>query len=96
MGGDPPGWLHNGSETSVSSSAVEVLAGNRERKKLVVQNTGADSCRIGSSGVGATSGFRLPAGERVTFDAPFCPVSAIYAIRDGSSDTTVLAMEVTG
>ena len=88
------GTLANGAETAVSSSAVSVLAANANRKKLIVQNTGASAVRIGTTGVTATTGFRLAAGAMLIVDMPQCPTNAIFAIRE-SADSTVLAQEVT-
>lgn len=90
----PTGTLANGAETAVSSSAVSVLAANASRKKLILQNTGANNVRVGVSGVTATTGFRLTAGAVVIFDMPHCPTTQIFAIRE-SADSTVLAQEVT-
>lgn len=88
------GTLANGAETAVSSAAVSVLAANTSRKKLIVQNTGANAVRIGIAAVTATTGMRLAAGASIIFDMPHCPTNAVYAIRE-SADSTVLAQEVT-
>lgn len=88
------GTLANGAETAVSSSAISVLAANASRKKLIVQNTGANAVRVGTTGVTATTGFRLVAGATIVIDMPHCPTNAIFAIRE-SADSTVLAQEVT-
>lgn len=90
----PAGTLANGAETAVSSSAVSVLAANTARKKLILQNTGANGVRIGIAAVTATTGMRLAAGQAVVFDMPHCPTNAVFAIRE-SADSTVLAQEVT-
>lgn len=90
----PVGTLANGAETAVSSSAVSVLAANANRKKLIVQNTGVNTVRIGTTGVTATTGFRLTAGATMVFDMPHCPTNAVFAIRE-SADSTVMAQEVT-
>jgi hypothetical protein len=88
------GTLANGAETAVSSSAVSVLAANANRKKLILQNTGSNAVRIGTTGVTATTGVRLAAGATLVIDMPHCPTNAILAIRE-SADSTVLAQEVT-
>lgn len=89
------GTLSNGVQTNVSSAAVQVLAANAVRKKLILQNTGSSRCRIGTTGLTAGTGVRLEAGEALIFDRPDVPTNAIFAIRDASTDTTVLAQEVT-
>lgn len=88
------GTLANGAETAVSSTAVSVLAANADRKKLIVQNVGANAVRVGTTGVAATTGVRLAAGAALVVDMPHCPTNAIFAIRE-SADSTVLAQEVT-
>lgn len=88
------GTLANGAETAVSNTAVSVLAANTARKKLILQNTGANAVRIGIAAVTATTGLRLAAGASVVFDMPHCPTNAIFAIRE-SADSTVLAQEIT-
>lgn len=91
---DAGGALQNGAQTAVSSSAVQVLAANASRRKAVIQNVGLNPVRIGTTGVTATSGLRLAAGDVITFRNPDCPTNAIFAIRDGLLDSTVLAQEV--
>lgn len=90
----PVGTLANGAETAVSSVAVSVLAANTARKKLILQNTGANNVRIGVSGVTATTGLRLSSGASIIFDMPHCPTTQIFAIRE-AADSTILAQEVT-
>lgn len=93
-GSFPAGTLANGAETAVSTVAVSVLAANANRKKLIVQNTGVNTVRIGTTGVTATTGFRLTAGATMVFDMPHCPTNAVFAIRE-TADSTVMAQEVT-
>lgn len=88
------GTLANGAETAVSSSAVMVMGANPNRKKLIVQNTGANNVRVGVAGVTATTGLRLTGGASVIFDMPDCPTNAIFAIRE-AADSTVLTQDVT-
>lgn len=91
--GNTFGTLFNGVETAVSSTAVSVVAANPVRKKLIIQNTGANTVRIGVSGVTATTGFRITPGGSFVFDMPHCPTSQIFAIRE-TADSTVFAQEV--
>lgn len=94
VNGDYFGNLNNGTETAVSSTAVSVLAYNNVRKKLIVQNTGSNTVRIGVAGVTATTGFRLTPGGSLVLEKPHCPINQIFAIRE-SADSTVFAQEVT-
>lgn len=91
----PAGTITNGAETAVGAAAVQVIAANSSRKKLIVQNTGQGDVRVGVSGVTATTGLRLVKNGSVIFDMPNCPTQAIFAIRDGAVSSTVLAQEVT-
>lgn len=89
------GTLANGAETAVAGSAVQVLASNSSRKTAIIQNTGLANVRIGISGVTATTGMRIAPGDMILFDMPFCPTGAIFAIREGSISSIVLAQEIT-
>lgn len=86
--------LNAGAQTAVSSSAVQVIAAGTTRRLLILQNVGAGACRIGPSGVTATTGVKLSAGAEIIFDGSAVPTNAVYAIRDGATDTTVLAQDV--
>lgn len=90
----PGGTLNNGVETSVGTSATQIVAATAGRRKLIVQNNGAAAVRVGTTGVTATTGLRLAAGGSVVFDAPHCPTNAIYAISESGSNA-VLAQEIT-
>lgn len=92
---DNPGTLNAGAQTTVSSTAVSVLAANPARRSCFIQNVGANNIRVGDSTVTATTGLRVTAGSTLIFEMPDCPSNAIYAIREGGSDSTVLAQEVT-
>lgn len=89
------GTLNNGAETAATGTAAQVLASNANRKSMVIQNTGVANVRIGITGVTATTGVRLVPGGSVTWDMPFCPDEAIFAIREGAISSVVLAQEVT-
>lgn len=88
-----PGSLSNGAETAVAASAVQVIASNASRTKLIIQNTGLANVRVGITGVTTTTGFRLTPGSMVIFDSPNCPTNAIFAIREGAVSSTVLAQQ---
>lgn len=90
----PTGTLNNGAETAVAAVAIQVLAANANRNKLIIQNTGAANVRIGTTGVTATTGFRLAAGTVMIIDNPECPINAIFAIREGAVSSIVLAQEI--
>lgn len=85
--------LSNGTQTTVSSSAVQVLASNANRKWAVIQNVGVSNIRIGITGVTATTGVLVVPNGNITFQMPNIPTDAIFAIRDGSVDSIALAIE---
>lgn len=87
------GTLANGAQTAVSSSAVEVLAANSNRKRAIVQNVGANAVRIGIAAVTATTGIQLAPGATLQLEVPYIHTGAIFAIRE-SADSTVFATEV--
>lgn len=89
------GTLANGVEIAVAGVAIQLIAANPDRKKLILQNTGAASVRIGTTGITATTGFRLAAGAILIFDMSDCPSNAIVAIREGAVSSIVLAQEIT-
>lgn len=92
--GQTPTTLKNGVETPVSSTSVQVLAANPNRKAAIIQCTGAGNARVGASGVTATTGMRVKPDGHVILRTPFCPTNAVFAIREGATDTIVLAMEL--
>lgn len=87
--------LNNGAETAVAGVAVQVLAANASRKSALIQNTGTANVRVGTTGVAATTGFRLTPDSILTMQPPFDPTNAIFAIREGGVDSIVFALEVT-
>ncbi len=95
LGTFPSGTLGNGAQTVVGAAAVQVLAANSNRKKLIVQNVGIANVRVGVSGVTNTTGMRLVSSGTVILEMPHCPTQAIFAIREGAVSSTVFAQEVT-
>lgn len=89
------GSLANGAETAVTNVAAQILAANTARKKYIVQNTGAANIRVGITGVTATTGFRLVAGGSMVIEMPNCPTNAIFAIREGATNSIAFAQEIT-
>lgn len=85
--------LANGAETAVSAVAVQVLAANASRKTAVIQNTGTENIRVGVVGVTAVTGIRLVPDASLILEEPFVYAGAIYAIREGASDSVALATE---
>ena len=88
------GTLANGTETAVSTVAVSVLASNANRKSAIIQNTGAQTVRIGIAGVTATTGIKLVSGATIVFEPPYIVTGQFFAIRE-SADSIVFATEIT-
>jgi len=89
------GTWADGAQTTVGGTAVQVLAANANRKSAVIQNVGDEAVRLGPTGVTATSGWvSLAAGAIFVLSQPYCPSVAVFAIREGGADGTVLASEI--
>lgn len=89
------GTITNGAETAVSSTAVQILASNANRKKYLIQNTGAANIRVGTTGVTATTGARVVPNGTLLIEMPNCPTQAIFAIRETAVDSIAFAEEIT-
>lgn len=94
VNGGIAGTLANGTETAVAGTAVQVIAANSGRDKLIIQNTGLANVRVGTTGVTITTGMRLTPGSMIIFDSPNCPTNAIFAIREGTVSSIVMAQEI--
>ena len=73
----------------VASSVI--AAANASRRKIHIQNVGANNARVAPGTVTATRGVQLAPGQSVTFET----TAAINAIREGGSDTTLSITEET-
>lgn len=91
------GTATNGVQISTAgAAAVSILAANGSRKGAIVKNIGVASCRIGVSGVTATTGIaQLAPGDTLTLNMPFCPDEQLFMIREGAVNSTVLVSEQT-
>lgn len=85
----------NGTQTTVAGTAVQIQAANTTRRRLIVQNTGSANIRVGIAAVSATTGVRLVPGETLIFQMPYVETSAIFAIREGATSSTVNTVEST-
>lgn len=85
--------FENGAQVVVGAAAVEIASavGAGVRKSVLVQNLdAANAVRIGLAGVTATTGFlHLAAGDAARLPSD----QALYAIRTGDADVTVLVSE---
>jgi len=93
----PGGTASNGAQTAVSSVAVSVAGADAARKALLLYNAGTGNVRVGMSGVTATTGIPLAGnGGFIVLTAAdgADTTSQWYAIRDGSTDSTVFAMKM--
>lgn len=85
--------LVNGTESSVTGSAAQILAANTSRKRAVIQNTGTANIRVGITGVTTTTGIQLYPGGSMIIEPPLVDYGAIFAIREGSISSTVFVLE---
>lgn len=83
-------------DQTVGAASASILAANANRKSAIIQNTGTANARVCIDGVTATAskGLKLVPGQFITLTAPHVPRSAITAIRESGSDTTVAVVEV--
>lgn len=94
---DPDGTATTNDDVVVDATAggVQILAANANRKGFIVQNTSANNIRVAINGAPtATKGIQLKAGESLSMSAPYCPVGAIKAIREGANSGACAAIEV--
>jgi hypothetical protein len=86
--------LRNIADVTAGAAASIIVPANTKRQKLVITQNSANPVRVGVLGVLATSGVRLAQGQQLVLDGEDCPTEAIYAIREGASDGTCSAIEV--
>lgn len=78
-----------------TAGGVVLLAANTARKKLIVQNTGAQPMRVNfGSDPTTTTGLQMPANTTREFGWPYPITSEVKAIREGGTNTTATAMEI--
>jgi hypothetical protein len=87
--------LQLGHETPVSAVAVLVLAANPMREAGLVQNTGNSNIRVGPAGVTPTTGYRLVPNQTIIYGQPNVNLDAIWAIREGATDSVAFSEEET-
>jgi hypothetical protein len=91
---DRAGTLGLGTQTTVSSVAVQIIAANANRRVLIVQNVGLNALRFGGAGVTAATGLLLSSGQTMAFTMPDTPTGAVWAIRSIAADTTAFVLEL--
>lgn len=93
------GAAHDHDDVVVDETAggTLLLAANPSRKSAHVANMGEGNIRVTTDGSAPTPthGKPVPAGATFTMSSPFCPVKEVKAIREGDTDATVNASEVT-
>lgn len=85
--------LTNPAAVTVSSTAIIVLAANAKRKYAVIQNLSSNAVRVGSASVTASTGIRLAQYDRLVLEGVSVPTEDIYAIREGGSDGSCVALQ---
>ncbi len=82
-------------DLTVSTTAVKAAEANNSRIGLILQETGGQAVRIGASDqVSTTHGLVLVASSTMLLEGSLCPTDAVWAIRDGGSDGTLVATEI--
>lgn len=79
-----------------AAGGVVLLQANPARLSALIINTGANPMRVTTDGSAptATHGKRVPSGGALTLDGLNPPTKEVKAIREGGSDTTANASEV--
>jgi hypothetical protein len=89
----PSDTLDNTTDITVSTSAVLLKAADANMKELLIHvpSDAANSIRVGNASVTSTSGLEVEPGMSLQLSIE----SAVYAIRDGSSDVVVSTLKLT-
>lgn len=74
-------------EYGLTTTAVQVTEVNKNRKSLVLFNTGADACFIMLGDEGQVN---IPAGDHIAFVGCTVPINAIYAGTTSGTSTLVV------
>jgi hypothetical protein len=85
--------LDEGHETPVTDVAAIILHANPHRVTGLVQNTGGANIRVGRRGVTATTGYRLVPNATIIYEEPNVNTDAIWAIREGATDSVAFSQE---
>lgn len=91
------GHLRGGLETTISTTAVQLLGANAARKALIVQETGgSNDFTFGEddSSVADGLGIHVPANTTIILDGEACYTGAVWAIRTASGDAKASASEI--
>lgn len=79
-----------------TAGGVTLLPANPGRKSALIINTGAETMRVTTDGSAPTPthGKQLLAGATLTMGHPYCPTAEVKAIREGATNTSANASEV--
>lgn len=83
----------------VTTSAINVLLNNINRRALVIQNLSANNIYIGVAtppsfdGTNYQSALLVPSGGILTLESDICPVEDIYALSDSATGAQISVME---
>lgn len=89
----PSDTLDNDSDISVGATATLLKAADANTKEILIHvpSDAANSIRVGSAAVTATTGIEIEPGMTLALAAE----AAIYGIRDGASSITVSTLKLT-
>lgn len=80
-----------------TAGGVVLLPENPHRKSALIINVGDEPMRVTTDGSAPTPthGKLVPAGSSLTLTAPYCPTAEVKAIREGATNTSANASEIT-
>lgn len=89
----PSDTLDNDSDITIGSTATLIKAADASTKEVLIHvpSDAANSIRIGSATVTATSGIEIEPGATIAIACE----AALYGIRDGSTDVDVSTLKLT-
>lgn len=72
--------------TTITSSSAEVVAASRDRKALILFNTGSTDIQIGIG----TAAITIAASDHLAFTDGDCPINALVAATASGTSTLVV------
>lgn len=89
------GTSSDNTDYAVTAADAVILGANALRKSATIQNTGDANIRVRVGGAAAADrGFQLAPGASLVLSGPNIETGDVHAIREGGTDSTAYAYEV--